>query len=46
MAVVRLATLEDVMQLARMRWDFSEEENTNKKVTFEEFKQVCCVHTS
>jgi hypothetical protein len=41
MTLVRLATLKDVPQLVQMRWDFSEGERTDNKVTFEEFNQVC-----
>jgi GNAT superfamily N-acetyltransferase len=41
MALVRLATLEDVAELVQMRWDFSEEEHANQRVTFEGFSQVC-----
>jgi hypothetical protein len=41
MAIVPLATLDDVDQLVQMRWDFSEEEYPNNTVSFEEFNQVC-----
>ncbi len=40
MAIVRLATLDDVDELVRMRWDFSEEGYTSA-VSFEEFYPIC-----
>ncbi|WP_223275634.1 GNAT family N-acetyltransferase [Paenibacillus elgii] len=40
MAIVRLATLDDVDELVRMRWDFSEEGYTSA-VSFKEFYPIC-----
>lgn len=41
MAIVRLATLDDVDELVQMRWDFSEEDYPDSMVSFEEFHQIC-----
>ncbi|WP_068617722.1 GNAT family N-acetyltransferase [Paenibacillus tuaregi] len=41
MAIVRLATLDDVDELVKMRWDFSMEDNGVSTVSFEEFHQIC-----
>jgi len=41
MALVRLATLDDVDELVQMRWEFSEDEHSNGIVSFEEFHQIC-----
>ena len=41
MAIVRLATLDDVDELVQMRWDFSAEDYGVSTVSFEEFYQIC-----
>jgi GNAT superfamily N-acetyltransferase len=41
MAIVRLAALEDVNELVRMRWDFSEEEYGESTLHYEEFHRTC-----
>ncbi|WP_246021631.1 hypothetical protein [Paenibacillus zeisoli] len=41
MAIVRLATLDDVDELVGMRWDFSTEDYGVSTVSFEEFHQIC-----
>ncbi|WP_256757636.1 GNAT family N-acetyltransferase [Cohnella sp. WQ 127256] len=41
MAIVRLATLDDVDGLVQMRWDFSTEDYGVSTVSFEEFHQIC-----
>lgn len=41
MAVIRLATLDDVDDLVQMRWEFSEDERSNGIVSFEAFHKIC-----
>ncbi|MET3292310.1 UNVERIFIED_CONTAM: GNAT superfamily N-acetyltransferase [Brevibacillus sp. OAP136] len=41
MSAVRLATVEDIDELVRMRWDFSQEENPQHSVDYREFYPVC-----
>ncbi|MGO0059496.1 hypothetical protein ACTID9_05725 [Brevibacillus fluminis] len=41
MPAIRLATVEDISDLVRMRWDFSQEENPQHSVDYEEFYPVC-----
>lgn len=41
MAIIRLATLDDVDDLVQMRWEFSEDERNNSIVSFEEFHKIC-----
>ncbi|MGO4696831.1 GNAT family N-acetyltransferase [Paenibacillus sp. 2TAB26] len=41
MSIIRLATLEDIDELVRMRWEFSEEENCDITLNYEEFHQTC-----
>lgn len=41
MSIIRLATLEDIDELVRMRWEFSEEENSDSTLNYEEFHQTC-----
>lgn len=41
MAIVRLATLDDLDELVQMRWDFSTEDYGVSSVSFEEFHLIC-----
>ncbi|WP_054029052.1 GNAT family N-acetyltransferase [Bacillus sp. FJAT-28004] len=41
MSIVRLAILDDINELVRMRWEFSEEENSDITLNYEEFHQTC-----
>ncbi|MFD2115200.1 hypothetical protein ACFSTH_05580 [Paenibacillus yanchengensis] len=41
MAIIRLATLNDVDELVQMRWDFSKEDYCNSSDSFEEFYKIC-----
>ncbi|MFD2115232.1 GNAT family N-acetyltransferase [Paenibacillus yanchengensis] len=41
MAIVRLATLDDIDELIQMRWDFSTEDYGDSTVSYEELHQVC-----
>ncbi|MBW7452841.1 GNAT family N-acetyltransferase [Paenibacillus sepulcri] len=41
MAIVRLATLDDVDELVQMRWEFSEDEHSKGIASFEGFHMIC-----
>jgi GNAT superfamily N-acetyltransferase len=41
MAIVRLATLDDVDELVQMRWEFSKEDYEVSTISFEDFHQTC-----
>lgn len=41
MAIIRLATLDDIDELVQMRWDFSIEDYGESTVSFEAFQLTC-----